>query len=93
MITDQKVKKGFKGIYLIDGSIDGTQMATTKKPNFFRRFFTLLFLGWKWISLKKLKKKQEKIKKKEQRKSEKLKRKEQKKIEKSKKSSRKKKNK
>jgi hypothetical protein len=59
MITDQKVNKGFKGVYLIDGSINGTQMGTTNKPNFFRRFFTWLFLGWKWISLKKMKKKQQ----------------------------------
>ena len=79
MITDQKVKKGFKGIYLIDSSIDGTQMATTKKPNFFRRFFTYLFLGWKWVSLKKLKKKQEQLKKRELKKAEKSKKKEQKK--------------
>lgn len=56
MITDQKVNKSIIGAYLIDGSFDGVQLATTKKPNFFRRFFIRLFLGWKWVSLKKLKK-------------------------------------
>ena len=81
MITDQKVKKGVKGIYLIDGSLDGTRLATTKKPNFLRRFFTHLFLGWEWISLKTMKKREEKQKKKE----EKLKKKKNKKEEKTKK--------
>jgi len=33
MIVDQKLNKGFMGVYLIDGSIDGTQLATTIKPN------------------------------------------------------------
>jgi hypothetical protein len=57
MITDQKVNKNIVGAYLIDGKLDGTQLATTKKPNLFRKIFIFLFLGWKWVSLKKLKKK------------------------------------
>lgn len=56
MITDQKVNKKFIGAYLIDNSINGTQLGTTKKPNFFRRIFIYIFLGWKWKSIKKLKK-------------------------------------
>jgi hypothetical protein len=55
MIVDQKLNKQFVGVYLIDGGIDGTQLATTTKPNWFRRMSTRLFLGWKWISIKKLK--------------------------------------
>jgi len=55
MIVDQKVNKQFIGIYLIDGDKEGTQLATTLKPNWFRKVCTRLFLGWKWISIKKLK--------------------------------------
>jgi hypothetical protein len=55
MIVDQKLNKQFVGVYLIDGTIDGTQLATTSKPNGFRRVMTRLFVGWKWISIKKLK--------------------------------------
>jgi len=66
MIVDQKVNKQFKGVYLIDGVIDGTQLGTTSKPNGFRRAMTNLFLGWNWISIKKLKELQEKELKKQQ---------------------------
>ena len=55
MIVDQKLNKQFVGVYLIDGDKDGTQLATTSKPNWFRRVFTRLFIGWKWISVKDLK--------------------------------------
>lgn len=55
MIVDQKLNKSFAGVYLIDGALDGTQLATSIKPNGFRRFATKLFLGWKWISIKQLK--------------------------------------
>lgn len=55
MIVDQKLNKPFVGVYLIDGNKDGTQLATTSKPNWFRRTCTKLFLGWKWIDIKKLK--------------------------------------
>jgi len=55
MIVDQKLNRQFAGVYLIDGVIDGTQLATASKPNWFRRMTTRLFLGWKWISIKKLK--------------------------------------
>jgi hypothetical protein len=55
MIVDQKLNKGFAGVYLIDGEYDGTQLATTVKPNWFRRVMTRLFIGWKWISVLKLK--------------------------------------
>lgn len=55
MIVDQKLNKQFVGVYLIDGQIDGTQLATTVKPNFFRILMTRWFLGWKWISIAELK--------------------------------------
>jgi len=55
MIVDQKLNKQFVGVYLIDGDKDGTQLATSSKPNWFRRMTTRLFLGWKWIDIKKLK--------------------------------------
>ena len=55
MIVDQKLNKQFVGVYLIDGDIDGTQLATTVKPNWFRILMTNWFLGWKWISIKELK--------------------------------------
>lgn len=55
MIVDQKLNRPFIGVYLIDKGIDGTQLATTSKPNWFRRIYTKLFLGWKWISIKELK--------------------------------------
>ncbi len=62
MIVDQKLNKQFVGVYLIDGSIDGTQLATTHKPNWFRRVMTRCFVGWKWISISQLKVSQEKFK-------------------------------
>ena len=62
MIVDQKINKQFVGVYLIDGEIDGTQLATTVKPNWFRILTTNWFLGWKWISIKDLKSLQEKAK-------------------------------
>ena len=62
MIVDQKLNKQFVGVYLIDGAIDGTQLATTVKPNWFRILTTNWFLGWKWISIKDLKSLQEKAK-------------------------------
>jgi hypothetical protein len=56
MIVDQKVNKQFVGVYLIDnGDITGTQLATSIRPNWFRRLATKLFLGWKWIDIKDLK--------------------------------------
>jgi len=62
MIVDQKLNKQFVGVYLIDGDIEGTQLATTVKPNWFRILMTKWFLGWKWISIKKLKLNQETLK-------------------------------
>jgi hypothetical protein len=59
MIVDQKVNRQFVGVYLIDsGDIDGIQLGTTVKPNWFRRLMTRWFLGWKWLSIKKLKSEQ-----------------------------------
>ena len=62
MIVDQKLNKQFAGVYLIDGVIDGTQLATTVKPNWFRILTTKWFLGWKWISVTELKARLEVIK-------------------------------
>jgi len=61
MIVDQKLNKQFVGVYLIDGTIDGTQLATTSKPTWFKKFATKLFLGWKWISISELKSMQSKF--------------------------------
>ena len=73
MIVDQKLNKGFTGVYLIDSDIDGTQLATTVKPNWFRRVMTRLFIGWRWISIKKLKELQKKaVEKENERKAEEL---------------------
>jgi hypothetical protein len=55
MIVDQKLNKHIAGVYLIDGKIDGTQLATTTKPNWFRILLIRWFFGWKWISINKLK--------------------------------------
>ena len=55
MIVDQKLNKKIVGVYLVDGIKDGVQIATSKKPNIIRRFFTNLFLGWKWVTVKELK--------------------------------------
>lgn len=55
MIVDQKINKQFIGIYLIDGDVEGVQLATTTKPNWFRRLVCNWFFGWKWISVKELK--------------------------------------
>jgi hypothetical protein len=55
MIVDQKIIKQFMGVYLIDGDINGTQLATTIKPNWFRILMTKWLLGWKWISISELK--------------------------------------
>lgn len=62
MIVDQKLNKQFVGVYLIDGVVDGTQLATTVKPSGFKRLMTSWLLGWKWISIKELKEKQEALK-------------------------------
>lgn len=55
MIVDQKLNRQFLGVYLIDGDLGGTQLATTVKPNWFRRLMTSWLMGWKWISIKELK--------------------------------------
>jgi len=56
MIVDQKSNKQIVGVYLIDNNIDGAQLATTTKPGIIRIFLIRLLLGWKWISIKELKK-------------------------------------
>lgn len=62
MIVDQKLNKKIVGIYLIDGLIDGAQLATASKPNWVRRTLTLMFLGWKWVSIEYVKSKRQKNK-------------------------------
>lgn len=56
MIVDQKINKGFVGVYLIDNDMEGTKLATTKKPNWLRRTLTFWVMGWRWISVQELKK-------------------------------------
>ena len=41
MIVDQKLNRQFVGVYLIDGDKEGTQLATTSKPNWFRNGLVL----------------------------------------------------
>lgn len=62
MIVDQKINKQFVGVYLIDGDIEGTQLATTSKPSAFKIFMTKWLIGWKWISIKELKSQLETLK-------------------------------
>lgn len=62
MIVDQKINKQFVGVYLIDGDIEGTQLATTTKPSAFKIFMTRWLIGWRWISIKELKSQQEALK-------------------------------
>jgi hypothetical protein len=57
MIVDQKSNKQIVGIYLIDGDMEGSQLATTIQPSWFRIVTIRIFLGWKWINIKDLKKK------------------------------------
>lgn len=57
MIVDQKINKPFVGVYLIDNNIKGTQLAISSKPNLFRRICIRMFLGWKWVSIDKIKNK------------------------------------
>jgi len=57
MIVDQKLNKQILGVFLIDRNITGTQLATTTKPNWFRRIIISCFLGWRWINIEKLKEK------------------------------------
>ncbi len=59
MIVDQKLNKQFVGVYLIDGSVDGTQLATTSKPTWFKRVMTNWLIGWRWVDISKLKAEQE----------------------------------
>jgi hypothetical protein len=54
MIVDQKLNKLFVGVYLIDGCVDGTQLATTIKPTWFKKTMTRWLLGWKWITITEL---------------------------------------
>ena len=62
MIVDQKLNKQFVGVYLIDRTIDGTQLATTSKPSGFKRMMTKWLLGWVWVSISELKAAQEELK-------------------------------
>ena len=55
MIVDQKLNRPFLGVFLIDGDKEGTQLAVSSKPNWFRRTCIRLFFGWKLVSIKKLK--------------------------------------
>lgn len=54
MIKDQKAKGGIKGVYLLDGVIDGAQLAVSKLPNKFRRFLVKVFFGWGFATIEQL---------------------------------------
>lgn len=51
MIQDRTAKKEIIGVYMIEGDMDGMVLASTRKPNIFRRFL-LSLLGIKWVSKK-----------------------------------------
>lgn len=55
-----KASKKYVGIYLVDGTVDGTQILTTTKPSWFRRMFVRVFLGWKWMTINNFKNIEEK---------------------------------
>jgi hypothetical protein len=55
MIKDQKLNKSLSGVYLLDGTLDGTQLGVNRTPTKFQRFCMKLFLGWKWASVKEMK--------------------------------------
>jgi len=55
MIVDQKLNKLIVGVYLIDDNMEGTQLATTIKPNRVRKILIKWILGWNWISIHELK--------------------------------------
>lgn len=56
MIVDQKINKNFVGVYLIDNDMEGTKLATTRKPTWLQRLLTKWVMGWTWISVQDLKK-------------------------------------
>jgi len=57
MITDNKVNAKYVGAYMIGNTYDtSVQLATTFKPNWFRRFCTWLVLGWTWRSIDEIRK-------------------------------------
>ena len=58
MIVDQKVNKAFVGVYLIDNTFDGAQLATTSEPTKFKKRMVKWVLGWTWVSIKELKQKE-----------------------------------
>lgn len=65
MITDQKSNGKIVGVYIIGDLEKGAiQLGVPVKPNWFRKFFTWLFIGWKFYPIDKLKIEQEKIKEK-----------------------------
>lgn len=54
MITDQKSKGNIVGAYIIGDlkNPSGTiALSTSAKPNWFRRFCTWAFIGWKWMPI------------------------------------------
>ena len=57
MIVDGKMNKGIKGVYLLDGVLDGAQIAVSKKPTKFKLFLIKLVLGWGFATVEELTKK------------------------------------
>ena len=55
MIIDQKVKGKIIGVYLIDGYVDGGQLATLREPTPFQKWVVEKILGWVWVSILTLK--------------------------------------
>ena len=55
MIKDQKLTKGLAGAILIDGNLDGSKLALSRRPTRWQRFWMRLLFGWKWANIKQLK--------------------------------------
>ena len=54
MISDKLKNKGFAGVLLIDGVVDGTQLAVSREPTKMQKFFFRKLFGWGWMSIKDL---------------------------------------
>ena len=55
MIKDQKLNRGLAGAILLDGDLEGSKLALSRKPTKWQRFWMRRLFGWKWATLKDLK--------------------------------------
>lgn len=62
MIVDQKSSKNIVGVYLLEGTVEGSKLGLSSVPSKARRLFAKLNLGWIWMSIKELKEAESKLK-------------------------------